>query len=102
MMNMKNNAPQEKETPDLSRVFVTSPQQQAEVDRNAEAFLQQLPSLIDKGLSNKFVIMRNCKVVKALDSFEDAVLMGKTLFPDDPFSVQEVSTQMVELGSYSY
>ncbi len=86
----------------LERAFVHSPQEQDEVDKNAQIFLELLPSLIEEGLADKFVVMKGGKVIRALGTFEDAVILGETLFPNDCFSVQEVTRQALDLGSYSY
>lgn len=72
-----------------------------QVERNYQAFLQQLSSLLatHKG---KFSLMRDGNVVEFFDTARDAYIAGQRLFQDRLFSVQEVTDTPVDLGFYSH
>ncbi|HEX3484267.1 MAG TPA: hypothetical protein VHT51_04355 [Micropepsaceae bacterium] len=74
---------------------------QSEVDRNYEAFRKMLPDLL-KSNPGQFALMNNGQVVDFFTSLGDAVRFGKEKFGDHKFSVQEVTSQSVNLGFHSY
>ena len=74
---------------------------ESEVDRNYEAFLKVLPDLL-KSHAGKFAVLHDAQVVEFFDSLADAVRFGTAKFGDARFSVQEVSSQDINLGYYQY
>ncbi len=76
--------------------------QQKEVDVNAEAFFEMLPSLIEQGYGGKFALMHEGKIEVVFETFADALAAGDRIFSDKPFSIQEITDTPINLGSYSY
>jgi hypothetical protein len=76
-------------------------QRKAAIDRNYEAFRQELPELLKKH-EGKFALLRDQKVVQIFDTAADAVIYAQTAFPDGLYSVQAVSKSVVDLGFFSY
>jgi hypothetical protein len=74
---------------------------QAEVDKNFEAFKKLLPELI-KTHPGKYAVMHEGKTVEFFDTLSDAVRFGHAKFGDHNFSVQEITSQGVNLGFHSY
>jgi hypothetical protein len=71
------------------------------VDENYEFFKEQLPSLLatHKG---KYAVIRDKQIVGFYDTIVDAQSIGSKLYPDDRFSVQQVTDKGVDLGFYSH
>jgi hypothetical protein len=72
-----------------------------EVSKNFEAFQKQLPQLLQTH-AGKFALMRNEDVVEFFDSIGDAVKYARDNFPDDLYSVQQVTQQIEDLGYFSH
>jgi hypothetical protein len=72
-----------------------------QVDKNYEAFLAKLPSLL-KEQPGKFALMRDKEIVEFFDTARDADAAGRKLFPDNTFSIQQVIDMPVDLGFFSY
>jgi hypothetical protein len=72
-----------------------------EVDRNYEAFVSELPSIIVMN-RNKFALMRHGKVINFYATWDDAYQTGVTFYADKEFSVQKVTDQPVDLGYFSH
>ncbi len=75
--------------------------QQQEVDRNYKAFKTMLPELI-KSDAGRTALMRDGKVVACFDTGRDAIQAGRTMFEDQPFSIQEITNRAVDLGYFSH
>lgn len=73
----------------------------SEVDRNYDAFRKMLPDLL-KSNPGQFALMRNGEVVEFFSTLGDAVRFGKEKFGDHNFSVQEVTSQNINLGFHAY
>ena len=71
------------------------------VDKNFEAFTQKLPELL-KTHPNKFALLRDGDAVEFFDSARDAMVYGQNEFADGLFSVQEVSSEVEDLGYFSH
>lgn len=71
-----------------------------EVDRNFEAFQQELPELL-KTHPGKFVVLRKKEAVAFFDTFRDAMIYGTKTYQDELFSVQEVTDKALDLGWFS-
>jgi len=74
---------------------------QTEADRNYEEFKKLLPDLPGKA-PGKYVVMHAGMVTETFDTFRDAVRYGQDKFGKDKFSVQEIMSQSVSLGSHAY
>ena len=74
---------------------------QSQVDQNYEAFKLLLPELL-KTHAGKFAVMKDGKIVEYFDTLGDAVRFGNSNFGDGNFSIQEVTSQNVNLGFHSY
>jgi hypothetical protein len=72
-----------------------------QVDRNYEAFKRLLPEILSSH-AGKFAVMHDEQIVEYFDSLADAVRFGNTEFGDANFSIQEVTSQNINLGYYSY
>lgn len=72
----------------------------AEIKANFAAFQQQLPELM-KAHAGKFAVLRQGKVIEVFDTLSDAAKYGARAYPDDMFSVQEVTDRRIELGFFS-
>jgi hypothetical protein len=72
----------------------------AEVKTNFDAFQAKLPELL-KTHAGKFAVLRHGETVEFFDTLSDAARFGVRMFPDDMFSVQEVTERRIELGFFS-
>ncbi len=75
--------------------------QQQQVQHNYERFQMQLPQLLATHLG-KFALMHDGETIELFDTARDAYVAGQKLFPDQPFSVQEVTATPVDLGYFSH
>lgn len=74
----------------------------AEVDRNFVAFRAILPQLLKTHLG-KFAVMRRGEIVEFFDTLGDAARFARERFGEDGgFSIQEVTSQNVNLGAHAY
>jgi hypothetical protein len=85
---------------DLRRGGALSEHQQ-HIEQNYAAFQAQLPQLVIRH-RGKFALMRNGEIVEFFDTARDAYVAGQKLFPQMPFSVQEVIETPVDLGYFSH
>ena len=76
---------------------MTSPEKQAELDRNYAAFKELLPGLMVKH-AGEFVLMHSGEIVKICKKASAAMKLGKERFPDGLFSIQEVTDRVIDLG----
>lgn len=72
-----------------------------EVDANYEAFLQMLPSIIDRH-RGQYVLMKNKRIVDYFSSAIEAWTAGELMVQDKLFSIQEVTDVSVDLGYFSH
>ena len=79
---------------------MTDPFQQ-EVDRNYEAFLKLDDDFYHQNLG-MYALMKNAKVVEIFTSWQDARKTAKLLYKEDPFSIQKIEKEDVDLGFYSH
>ena len=75
---------------------------QSEVTANHEAFTAMLPDLLAQNLNGQYALMHNKKIEAILKDFHDAIIMGNRIFGGEPFSVEQITDEPVNLGSYSY
>lgn len=72
-----------------------------EVDRNYEAFIAELPSILPHH-QGQFALLHDRHVVTYCGSALAAMVEGVTRFGEGRYSVQEVTTDCDNLGFYSY
>ena len=75
--------------------------QDREVDRNYDAFVRKLGSLLADH-RNQFALMRDAEVVAFFHKPGDANRAGVERFPDEIFSIQEVTDEPIDLGFWSH
>ena len=75
--------------------------QKQEVDRNYDAFNRQLSKILKKH-RNQFALMRDGRVVGYFCKPGEANKAGVERFPDNIFSIQEVTDEPIDLGFWSH
>jgi len=75
--------------------------QQEEVDRNFEEFQRKLPELLRSNLG-QYAVMRDAAVVGFYDTLRDARTAASQLYPDERFSIQQVTDVVGDLGFFSH
>lgn len=73
---------------------------QEEVDRNYEAFLSLLPTIIGSH-RDKYALMKGGKILGYYSSAEDARVAAATFIADGLFSIQQVTDMAINLGYFS-
>jgi len=73
---------------------------QAELQHNFNAFLAELPRLLQTH-KGKFALIRHGRFEGYFDSPRAALNAGRTRYGDEVFSVQEVTGAKADLGWYS-
>ena len=74
---------------------------QETVDANYKAFTRKLPELL-KTHAGEFALLRNGEVDSFFPSARKAAQHGENIFDDGLFSVQEVTSEVVDLGWFSH
>ena len=74
--------------------------QQIEVDNNYKEFVKVLKNIAQSHYG-QFALMKSGEIIEYFDSWQDANKAGHLSFKDEPFSIQEVTDQKVDLGFYS-
>ena len=72
-----------------------------EVDRNFDAFLDKLTSLLPTH-SGQYALMRNGEIDDFFESDIEALTAGRLRFSDSLFSIQEITDRPVDLGFFSH
>ena len=75
--------------------------QRREVDRNYDAFMRVLSTII-KDHRDQLALMRDGKIVAYFDKPSDAYRSGVERFEDGIFSIQEVTDEPIDLGFWSH
>ena len=75
--------------------------QKQQVDLNYDAFVRLLGSIIEEH-RDQLALMRDGKIVGYFDKPGDANRAGVEMFPDDIFSIQEVTDEPIDLGFWSH
>ena len=74
---------------------------QQEVDQNYEAFQSLLSELMQTS-PGKWALLHGRKVEAVFDTATDACIAGEKLYPDNVFSIQEITERIVDLGWHSH
>lgn len=75
--------------------------QHQQVDQNYDAFQRVLSTLLPAH-RNEFALMRDRQIVGFFDKPGAAYSDGMRRFPDQLFSIQEVTDEPIDLGFYSH
>jgi hypothetical protein len=75
--------------------------QRQEVDRNYDAFMRMLGSILSEH-RDQLALMRDGEIVGYFDTPRKALLAAHERFPDGIFSLQEVTDEPIDLGFWSH
>lgn len=75
--------------------------QNREVDRNYDAFMRMLSAILDDH-RDEYALMRDGEIVGFYTKPGEAHRAGYELFPDQIFSIQEVTDEPLDLGFWSH
>jgi hypothetical protein len=75
--------------------------QQREVDRNYDAFMRILGSIL-QDLRDQLALMREARIVGYFATPREALRAATERFPDGIFSIQEVTDEPIDLGFWSH
>eukprot|EP00919_Chromeraceae_sp_WS-2016_P030651 GHVR01072657.1.p1 GENE.GHVR01072657.1~~GHVR01072657.1.p1 ORF type:complete len:168 (-),score=23.75 GHVR01072657.1:1632-2135(-) len=73
---------------------------QKKVDDNFKAFNKILPTILDAN-RNQYALMKDCEIIEYFSTFKDADKAGMLLYKDHMFSVQKVTDEVINLGTFS-
>jgi hypothetical protein len=79
---------------------MTPQRQQQEVDRNYDAFMGMLGSILDEH-RDQLALMKDGRIVGYFDTPRQALEAASDRFPDGVFSIQEVTDEPIFLGVWS-
>jgi hypothetical protein len=80
---------------------MTQEQMREQVDKNYQAFLALLPTIIPLH-QDKYALMKDGVAVGFYTTLEDAYMTANQFYKDQPFSVQKVTETPVDLGFFSH
>lgn len=75
--------------------------QREEVDLNYDAFMRMLGSILPEH-RDQLALMREGKIVGYYTTPREALSAATALFPDQVFSIQEVTDEPIDLGFWSH
>lgn len=75
--------------------------QRREIDRNYDAFMRNLGSIINEH-RDQLALMRDGIIVGYFDTPREALRAASEQFPDGIFSIQEVTDEPIDLGFWSH
>ena len=75
--------------------------QKQEVDRNYDAFMRMLGTLLPEH-RDKYALMRDGEIIGLFVKPGDANREGVERYPDGIFSIQEVTDEPIDLGFWSH
>jgi hypothetical protein len=75
---------------------------QEEVDQNFEFFQGELIQLLSSNHVGKFALVRDRKIIGFYDTANDAYTSAESLYEDGLFSIQQVTSDIADLGFYSH
>jgi len=75
--------------------------QKHEVDRNYDAFVRMLSSLLPDH-RDEYALMRDGEIVGFYEKPGDANRAGVEMFADEIYSIQEVTDEPIDLGFWSH
>jgi len=75
--------------------------QKQQVDSNYDAFVRLLGSILEDH-RDQLALMRDGKIVGFFDTPKAALQAANSMFPDEIFSLQEVTDEAIDLGFWSH
>lgn len=75
--------------------------QDLQVDQNYDAFQRILGTILPTH-RDKLALMRDGEIVGYYDTPHDALVAANAKFPDQIFSIQEVTDEPIDLGFWSH
>jgi hypothetical protein len=72
-----------------------------EIDANYD-FLQRTLALLLPSHEGQYALLKNCAVIDFFDKPGDAYRDGLSRFPDKVFSIQEITSEPLDLGFFSH
>ncbi len=72
-----------------------------EIDKNFDFFQRNVARFAEEN-SGRYALIRDCSVVGFFDTIVGAEIEGMSRFADDIFSIQEVTSEPVDLGFFSH
>jgi hypothetical protein len=81
--------------------MMDSERQRQEVDRNYDAFVRVLGSILPQH-RDQLALMRDGCIIGYFDTPKQALQAATELFPDGIFSLQEVTDEPLDLGFWSH
>ena len=75
--------------------------QRQEVDRNYDAFMRMLGSILEEH-RDQLALMRDGRIVGYFETPREALVAAAELYPDGIFSIQEVTDEPIDLGFWSH
>jgi hypothetical protein len=88
-------------TKQVSEARMDRARQQAEVDRNYDAFVRMLSTILPRH-RDQLALMRDGEIVGYFDKPGDAYRTGLDRYSDGIFSIQEVTDEPIDLGFWSH
>jgi hypothetical protein len=76
-------------------------QREHEIMRNFEAFQAEVPDIISEN-EGKFALMHAARIQEFFGSLADAIVAGHRKYSNGMFSIQQVSTETLDLGYFSH
>jgi hypothetical protein len=74
---------------------------QEEVDKNFDAFLKLLPTLLLTH-RDKYALMKNQEILGYYSSAEDARVAAENFIKDGVYSIQQVTDASIDLGFFTH
>lgn len=74
-------------------------QRETEIDRNFDYFQRSLGTFLDRE-AGRFALLRHRAIIGFFDRPSQAIRAGAERFDDGLYSIQEVTTEAVDLGSF--
>ncbi len=75
--------------------------QKLQVDQNYDAFMRMLSAILDNH-RDQLALMRDGKIVGYYETPHEALVAADAKFPDQIFSIQEVTDEPLDLGFWSH
>lgn len=75
--------------------------QRQEIDHNYDAFVRVLGDLLPQH-RDRYALMRDGRIVELFDQVGEAYDTGMRDYPDQIFSIQEVTDEPIDLGFWSH
>lgn len=78
-----------------------TPDLDAEIDRNLFAFLPQIPTLLEQH-RGEYALLRDQHIISLHKRLSEALAAAEAKFPDELFSIQQVTDKPIEQGFFGY